>query len=216
MTPASTPRWRIAKASTGVGNGRGSTMARRPAPIITAQVSRANWSDLCRASYPTTTLDPPCARRYAASPAAARMTTARFIRFEPAPRVPRRPAVPNSSLPENRSSRSAMAASSADSARSMSSVSSGRVSGSGSSASQARAVSSTSVIWATSAVVSYRRRRPKVGKIAADMHSVEAVVIGLGYGHDLIGVNVGVVLGVVTQRHPWPRSHQPLVLAEIP
>ena len=64
-------------------------------------------------------------------------------------------------------------------------------------------------------MVSYRRRKPKVGEIAADMHSVEAVVVGLGYGQDLIGVNVGVV-GVVTQRHPWSRSHQPLVLAEIP
>ena len=39
------------------------TIARIPAPTITAQVSRANWSDLWRASKPTTTLDPPCARR---------------------------------------------------------------------------------------------------------------------------------------------------------
>ena len=47
----------------------------------------------------------PC--RYAASPAAARMTTTRFIRFGPAPTAPRSPAVPNSRVPANRSARSA-------------------------------------------------------------------------------------------------------------
>ena len=35
------------------------------------------------------------------------MTTPRFIRFGPAPRAPRRPAVPNSSSPAKRSARSA-------------------------------------------------------------------------------------------------------------
>ena len=47
----------------------------------------------------------PC--RYAASPAAARVTTTRFIRLEPAPSSPRSPAVPNSSVPSNRSASSA-------------------------------------------------------------------------------------------------------------
>ena len=45
----------------------------------------------------------PASRRYAASPAAARITTTRFIRLGPAPSAPRSPAVPNSRVPANRS-----------------------------------------------------------------------------------------------------------------
>ena len=47
-------------------------------------------------------------RRHAARPAAARITTARFIRFGPAPSSPRRPAVPNCSEPANRSASSSL------------------------------------------------------------------------------------------------------------
>ena len=50
---------------------------------------------------------PPCSWRYAARPAAARITTTRFIRLGPAPSSPRRPAVPNSRVPSKRSARSA-------------------------------------------------------------------------------------------------------------
>jgi hypothetical protein len=55
ITPATQPSSRIAKASSGVGNGRGITCAANPAPVITSAVSRANTSLLCRASYPMTT-----------------------------------------------------------------------------------------------------------------------------------------------------------------
>ena len=51
----------------------------------------------------------PWACRYAVRPAAARITTERFIRCGPAPSSPRSPAVPNSSSPQNRSARSASA-----------------------------------------------------------------------------------------------------------
>ncbi len=55
-----------------------------PTPVITSAVSRAKTSELRRASKPITTLasgPAPLALRYAARPAAARSTTARFIRF---------------------------------------------------------------------------------------------------------------------------------------
>ncbi len=82
----------------------------------------------------TTSPEPsPFAFRYAASPAAARMTTERFIRIGPAPSSPRSPAVPNWSVPANR------AASSSVSPPARSPASSVRVSGSGSSASHASA-----------------------------------------------------------------------------
>ena len=51
-----------------------------------------------------------------AMPAAARITTARFMRFGPAPSAPRSPAVPNSRSAANRSARSATAAASPASA----------------------------------------------------------------------------------------------------
>ncbi|CAM5441462.1 hypothetical protein SGLAM104S_01874 [Streptomyces glaucescens] len=69
--------------------------------------------------------------RYAARPAAARMTTERFMRIGAAPSSPRRPAVPNWRVPPKR------AVSSWTSWASMSPASSSRVSGSGSSVSQA-------------------------------------------------------------------------------
>ena len=86
-----------------------------------------------------TTVPPaaPVSRRYAARPAAARMTTTRFIRLGPAPSAPRRPAVPNSRVPAKRSARSAASPPASTSATTASS--SARVTGSGSSAAQARA-----------------------------------------------------------------------------
>src|SRR6266508_1044415 len=131
-TPATAPRCRIANATTGVGVGSSIRTASSPAPRTTAAVSRANTSDLCRASYPITTgpVVRPFAFRYAHRPAAARITTTRFIRFGPAPIAPRSPAVPNSSFAPNRS------AVPASSPASSSARSSARVSGSGSSANQ--------------------------------------------------------------------------------
>ena len=55
ITPAAQPSSRIANASSGVGSGRGRTYAVSPAPVITSAVSRANTSELWRASYPITT-----------------------------------------------------------------------------------------------------------------------------------------------------------------
>ena len=73
-----------------MGSGRGRRYAVRPAPVITSAVSRAKTPELWRASYPTTDPRPwPVATRWAASPAAARVTTTRFIRFGPAPSAPR-------------------------------------------------------------------------------------------------------------------------------
>ena len=76
-------------------------------------------------------------RRYAARPAAARSTTTRFIRLGPAPRAPRSPAVPNSSVPAKRSARSSSSA--PPSTAAMIASSSARVASSGSSSAQARA-----------------------------------------------------------------------------
>ena len=81
----------------------------------------------------------PVARRYAARPAAARVTTTRFIRLGPAPSAPRSPAVPNWRVPSNRSISSAV------SPAPINAASSARVTGSGSSASQAWAASSRSM-----------------------------------------------------------------------
>lgn len=50
ITPAAAPRCLIANASTGVGNARGSSIACRPAPVSTAQVSAAKVSERWRAS----------------------------------------------------------------------------------------------------------------------------------------------------------------------
>ena len=147
MTPAAQPSSRIANATTGVGSGRGITQTLKPAPDITSAVSRAKSSLRCRASKPTTTGPvAPCSCRYAASPAAARITTTRFIRLGPAPTAPRSPAVPNSRLPANRSARSAESAPPATSA--MICSSSVRVASSGSSAAQARARSSRTSVAA--------------------------------------------------------------------
>ena len=55
ITPATQPSSRIAKASRGVGRGRGRTYAFSPAPVMTSAVSRAKTSELWRASYPITT-----------------------------------------------------------------------------------------------------------------------------------------------------------------
>src|SRR5665647_1473116 len=145
MTPASAPRRRIAKASTGVGNGRGNTIARPPAATTTAAVSAAKTSELCLASSPMTTKG--CGSvsfRYAVSPAAARITTERFIRLGPAPSAPRSPAVPNSSMPTNRSARSAPASASPAAAAAITASSSARVAASGSSSRQEVARSSSS------------------------------------------------------------------------
>ena len=50
MTPASQPKCRIAKATTGVGKAFGSTMAVMPTTAMIRAVSRANTSELRRAS----------------------------------------------------------------------------------------------------------------------------------------------------------------------
>ena len=71
-----------------------------------SRVAREDVADLCLASKPMTTARPPRLFTYAARPAAARMTTTRFIRFGPAPSAPRNPAVPNSSRPAKRSASS--------------------------------------------------------------------------------------------------------------
>ncbi len=149
MTPASAPRWRVAKARRGVGRGRARRSAQPPAAVTTAAVSRAKTAEPCRASKPTTTvgagvgvgvpLRPP-ACRYATSPAAARITTARFMRFGPAPRMPRSPAVPNWSMPAKRSARSSAALVLPPRAASITAARSSRIAGSGSSASQASRV----------------------------------------------------------------------------
>ena len=54
MTPASAPRWRTAKASTGVGTGRSKRRTSTPAAAATAAVSAAKSSERWRASWPTT------------------------------------------------------------------------------------------------------------------------------------------------------------------
>jgi hypothetical protein len=59
ITPASAPSCLMEYASTGVGSGRGRTIARNPAPVTTAAVSSANTSDLRLASYPMTTRGTP-------------------------------------------------------------------------------------------------------------------------------------------------------------
>src|SRR5699024_1221864 len=81
-----------------------------------------------------------------ATPAAARITTTRFIRLGPAPNAPRKPAVPNSSRVSKRSASSTCAASSPASTRANNADSSSRVTGSGSWASHARARATVSVI----------------------------------------------------------------------
>ena len=108
-----------------------------PAPVSTAAASSAKSADRCRASHPMTTAiravppagEAPAVRPAPASPeapgareaggrcscsqpasaAVAALTTARFIRFGPAPTWPRSPAVPNSRRPVNRSVSSASA-----------------------------------------------------------------------------------------------------------
>ncbi len=85
-----------------------------PDPVSTAAASSANSADRCRASQPSTTPAWAAVGQYSCSqrarPMVAARTTARFIRFGPAPIAPRRPAVPNSSRPANRSASSARAA----------------------------------------------------------------------------------------------------------
>ena len=124
-----------------------------PRPASTAAVSSAKRRLEWRPSNPTTT---PRARAPAASasrscepkPQPALITTSRFIRASPASTRPRSPAVPNTSGPEKRSARSFRAESSPPSARFSSASSSPRVSGSGSSARNARARAKGSLIGA--------------------------------------------------------------------
>src|SRR5262245_9782213 len=154
MTPAAAPCARTACASTGVGSGRGSTSAGRPAPVATRAVSAANSRDPCRASYPITS--GPGASRTASqvtSPAAAWRTTARFIPFGPARSGPRRPAVPNRSGPANRSARSAPSPSRA---AAIAPRNSSRVAGSGSSSSQRSAVARRSSVLVMSGAEAVR------------------------------------------------------------
>ena len=142
-------------ATTGVGMGSPVQSTSKPAPDITSAVSRANSSDLCRASCPTITRPPewPLAASQAANPAAAWVTTTRFMQAGPGPMGPRRPAVPNSSGPANAAASSASAGSrmvwSLAWARTISSSSLPAVSGSGSVSRQACARSSSSVIYSS-------------------------------------------------------------------
>jgi hypothetical protein len=50
ITPALAPRWRTAKANTGVGSSRGSSTARTPAPAMIDAVSVAKTCELRRPS----------------------------------------------------------------------------------------------------------------------------------------------------------------------
>ena len=106
MIPAAARRCLTANASSGVGCWRGSRCTRIPAPASTRAASSANSSDRCRASQPMTTpasaasgpaMPRPAPVSHRASAAVVPRTTARFIRFGPAPTAPRSPAVPNSS-----------------------------------------------------------------------------------------------------------------------
>ena len=83
---------------------------------------------------------PTVRRKTSQSPAVARITTAVFIRFGPAPIAPRRPAVPNLSIPDIRSSSSSAARRSPDSARSTRLRSSARSPASGSCSIHSRAL----------------------------------------------------------------------------
>ncbi len=78
-----------------------------PAAVSTAAVSRAKSAERWRASKPITAFgagsSPATASTWAATPAAARWTTARFIPMGPAPIAARRPAVPNCRVPLKRS-----------------------------------------------------------------------------------------------------------------
>ena len=56
MMPASASSARTAQASTGVGSGSGISDTRTPAAVRIAADSRANLSELCLASNPTTAL----------------------------------------------------------------------------------------------------------------------------------------------------------------
>ncbi len=103
-------------------------------------VSVMNASDDNLASRPITTSPDPRPFRWSARPAVVRMTTARFMRFDPASTLPRMPAVPNSRVPAIRS------ASSAASPDSISAPSSARVTGSGSPAIHSSAATTGSVM----------------------------------------------------------------------
>jgi hypothetical protein len=83
ITPATASSARTAYASTGVGSGRGSSSAGRPAPVATWEVSAAKSYEPCRASYPMTS-GPVQPRRASqpTSPAAVARTTARFMPLE--------------------------------------------------------------------------------------------------------------------------------------
>ena len=88
----------------GVGSTKYPT--RYPAASSTPMVSSMKTPDDGRASRPTTTYrwsGVVVRSRYATSPAVVRMTTARFIRFDPPSTTPRIPAVPNASVPFIRS-----------------------------------------------------------------------------------------------------------------
>src|SRR5438552_1096085 len=109
-----------------------------PAAASTRAVSFVKSTLPLRPSRPTTTprdaTSGTFAFKYVASPAVVRMTTARFIRFGPAPMTPRRPAVPNSNFAPKRS------AISFSSPAFNSASSSARVASSGSSSRQRSAV----------------------------------------------------------------------------
>ncbi|SKW69768.1 Uncharacterised protein [Mycobacteroides abscessus subsp. abscessus] len=57
--PAAASTCRTAKASTGVGSGRGNNTTLNPSAARTSAAPCANFSDPWRASRPTTTVEPP-------------------------------------------------------------------------------------------------------------------------------------------------------------
>ena len=167
ITPASAPDSRTAWASTGVGSGPGRTRLPTPRAASTRAVSVAKSSLWWRASKPTTTSggsDLAVANNTSATAAATERTSTRFIRIGPAPRRPRIPAVPNARRPPKRSSSSSPPAASSRSV-------SARVSGSGSTSSHRRAVSSARLMVGAALTVvpgpqlvgraSVVRRRPR-------------------------------------------------------
>ena len=144
-TAAAAPNRRAAYATSGVGTGLLKYLTVKPAAVSTPTVSSMNAALESRASRPTTTGPGVPATRGGSrqDPCVARMTTARFIRFEPASTFPRSPAVPKASVPSMRS------ASSSYSPTSMRLRNSARVAGSGSPSIHRRAAFTRSEVPST-------------------------------------------------------------------
>ncbi len=102
-TAAGAPINLAANATNGVGVTSGKNMTLMPAAARTPAASSAKPRLEGRASKPRTTGadggPPSLVSRWSASPRLVRITTARFMRFDPGPTSPRIPAVPKVSEP---------------------------------------------------------------------------------------------------------------------